>query len=176
MNIIMEPPQLELFSTLVYLGLIFFSVIMSVMGSIWIITFLTRRQIDVKIEIIKNRNIGIALVLGSFIWTIGRMCIETLKPIMNAFYGTYASGFNASNFSFFMLVVFASLFISVMIGAITVYLSIKVLLIINKDINEWEEIKQGNIAVALIISITILVVGAFFETINSYIVLNIINL
>ena len=46
-------------------------------------------------------------------------------------------------------------------------------MILIKDIDEWEEIKQGNIAVAIVISITVVVVGMFFESIVSYIVINI---
>ena len=114
-------------------------------------------------------------MLGSFIWTIGRMCIETLKPVMNGWYNAYATGFGIKNIFMFALAVFGSLLVSLLIGALTVYLSLKMLIMINKDINEWEEIKRGNIAVAMIISITVLVVGTFFESINSYIVLNLIN-
>jgi uncharacterized BrkB/YihY/UPF0761 family membrane protein len=145
------------------------------MGSMIIITHLTRRTIYVKEEIVKNRNIGIALVLSSFIWTIGRMCIETIRPIMNVWYNTYASGFSLKSVLIFVLGILGSLLIALIIGAIIVFLSMKVLMVINKDINEWEEIKRGNTAVALIISITVVVVGMFFESIVSNLVINLFN-
>ena len=170
-----ETSHLELFSTILYLLLIFLSVIISVMGSMIMITYLTRRTICVKEEIVKNRNFGIALVLSSFIWTIGRMCIETIKPIMNVWYNTYASGFSLKSVLIFILGILGSLLIALVIGAIIVFLSIKVLMVINKDINEWEEIKRGNTAVALIISITVVVVGMFFESIVSNLVINLFN-
>lgn len=170
-----ETSNLELFSTILYILLIFLSVIISVMGSMIIITHLTRRTIYVKEEIVKNRNIGIALVLSSFIWTIGRMCIETIRPIMNVWYNTYASGFSLKSVLIFMLGILGSLLIALIIGAIIVFLSMRVLMVINKDINEWEEIKRGNTAVALIISITVVVVGMFFESIVSNLVINIFN-
>lgn len=170
-----ETSNLELFSTILYILLIFLSVIISVMGSMIIITHLTRRTIYVKEEIVKNRNIGIALVLSSFIWTIGRMCIETIRPIMNVWYNTYASGFSLKSVLIFMLGILGSLLIALIIGAIIVFLSMRVLMVINKDINEWEEIKRGNTAVALIISITVVVVGMFFESIVSNLVINLFN-
>lgn len=170
-----ETSHLELFSTILYLLLIFLSVIISVMGSMIMISYLTRRTIYVKEEIVKNRNFGIALVLSSFIWTIGRMCIETIKPIMNVWYNTYASGFSLKSVLIFILGILGSLLIALVIGAIIVFLSIKVLMVINKDINEWEEIKRGNTAVALIISITVVVVGMFFESIVSNLVINLFN-
>lgn len=170
-----ETSHLELFSTILYLLLIFLSVIISVMGSMIMISYLTRRTIYVKEEIVKNRNFGIALVLSSFIWTIGRMCIETIKPIMNIWYNTYASGFSLKSVLIFILGILGSLLIALVIGAIIVFLSIKVLMVINKDINEWEEIKRGNTAVALIISITVVVVGMFFESIVSNLVINLFN-
>jgi uncharacterized membrane protein YjfL (UPF0719 family) len=170
-----ETSNLELFSTILYILLIFLSVIISVMGSMIIITHLTRRTIYVKEEIVKNRNIGIALVLSSFIWTIGRMCIETIRPIMNVWYNTYASGFSLKSVLIFMLGILGSLLIALIVGAIIVFLSMRILMVINKDINEWEEIKRGNTAVALIISITVVVVGMFFESIVSNLVINLFN-
>jgi hypothetical protein len=146
------------------------SVILSVIGSMIILSFLTRRKIDVKEEIIYNANIGIALVLSSFIWTIGRMCLESTKPIMNQWYSTFAAGFDLKAGLVFALGMVGGLLNALFIGAITVYLSLKILMIIIKDIDEWEEIKQGNIAVAVVISITVIVVGMFFESIISYIV------
>lgn len=171
----MDSPGLGFFSTLFYMVLIFASVVISVMGSVIILTFLTRRKIDVKEEIIYNRNFGIALVLGSFIWTIGRMCLESVRPIMNVWYNNFSSGFTFSSALSFSVGIIGSLLNALFIGAIAVFLSLKILMIINKDINEWEEIKQGNFAVAIVIAITVIVVGMFFENIISYIVATIFN-
>ncbi len=165
-----EMPELETLSTIIYLVLIFLSVILSVIGSMIILSILTRRKIDVKEEIIYNANIGIALVLGSFIWTIAQMCLESTKPIMNQWYSAFASGFNLKSSLKFTLGIMGGLLSALVIGAITVFLSLKVLMVIIKGIDEWEEIKQGNIAVAVVISITVIVVGMFFESITSYIV------
>jgi hypothetical protein len=172
----METDNIQMLSTLIYLILIFISVIISVMGSILIIRALTHRQIDVKEEIVRNRNIGMALVLGSFIWTLGRMCLESTKPIMNVWYDSYASGFAVKSILAFLLGMIGSLLAAILIGAITVYLAIKILLVITKDINEWWQMKRGNMAVGIVISITVLVVGTFFESIVSYIVMHIFDI
>ncbi len=168
-----ETPGLELLSTIIYVILIFASVILSVMGSIIILTFLTRPQIDVKEEIAYNQNIGIALILSSFIWTIGGMCLESVKPIMNEWYNTWASGITFKSALTFAAGILGAMLNALIIGAITVYLALKILMVLIKDIDEWEEIKQGNIAVAIVISVTVIVVGMFFESIVSYIVMNI---
>lgn len=170
-----ETTGLELLSTIIYVILIFASVILSVMGSIIILSFLTRREIDVKEEIAFNQNIGIALILSSFIWTIGRMCLESAKPIMNEWYNTWASGITFISALTFAGAILGGLLIALIFGAITVYLALKILMILIKDIDEWEEIKQGNIAVAIVISVTVVVVGMFFESIVSYIVTNIFH-
>jgi hypothetical protein len=168
-------PGIELFSTMVYLLLIFLSVVISVMGSIMIIFFLTRRKIDVKEEIVFNQNVGIALVLGSFIWTLARMCLEAVKPIMNNWYGGYASGFTPVSALGFVGGIVGGLLSSLLIGVITIFLSLKVLTVVNKDIDEWEEIKQHNVAVAIVISVTVIVVGTFFQSIIGYIVSSIFS-
>ncbi|UCH92236.1 MAG: DUF350 domain-containing protein [Candidatus Aminicenantes bacterium] len=170
-----ETPGLGIISTIIYIILILASVVLSVMGSMIILSFLTRRQIDVKEEIVYNQNIGIALVLSSFIWTIGRMCLESTKPIMNDWYNRWASGITFTSVLSFTAGILGALLNALIFGAIIVFLSIKILMVINKDINEWEEIKQGNIAVAIVISITVIVVGMFFESIISYIATNILQ-
>lgn len=171
----MQTDNLQLLSTLMYLGLIFASVIISVIGSMTIISFLTRKKIDVKEEIVCNRNVGMALVLGSFTWTIGRMCFQSIKPIMNIWYDRFASGFTLKPLFSFLLGIVGSLLVAIIIGAVTVYFSIKVLAVITKDINEWQEMKRGNVAVGIVISITVIVAGVFFESIVSYIVMRIFD-
>lgn len=170
-----ETPGLELFSTIIYVFLVFMSVIISVMGSVIFISFLTRKKIDVKEEIVYNRNVGIALVLGSFIWTLAGMCLESIKPIMNSWYSNYANGFNIKSALIFAVGIIGALLNAIFIGAIAVYLSLKILMILNKDINEWERIKQGNIAIAIVICVTVIVVGMFFQSIISYIVASIFS-
>lgn len=167
--------NIQLLSTIMYLGLVFVSVIISVMGSMLIISFLARKKIDVKEEIVRNRNMGMALVLGSFIWTIGRMCFESIKPIMNIWYDRFASGFTLKPVFSFLIGIVGSLMIAIIIGAVTVYFSIKILTVITKDINDWEEMKRGNVAVGIVISITVIVAGMFFESIVSYIVMSIFD-
>lgn len=167
-----EMSQLGILSTVIYLALIFVSSIISVLGSIGIISFLTRKSIDVKEEIVKNKNVGIALVLVSFIWAIGRMCIETVRPIMNAWYSGYASGFTFKTILFFSLGFLGSLLVALISGALIIFLSMRILMVVTRDIDEWLEIKHGNTAVALVIAATIFVVGMFFESIISYIVIH----
>lgn len=169
----MDTPGLGAVSTIFYVFLILASVLISVLGSIVMIAFLTRRKIDVKEEIVYNRNWGLALVLGSFIWTIGQMCLESVRPIMNVWYSNFASGFTLSSALSFAAGIIGALLNALLIGAITVYLSIKILMVIIKDVNEWEEIKQGNFAVAIVIAVTVIVVGMFFETIVSFLVASI---
>ena len=173
---IYETHGLPLISTVIYVLLIFLSVIIAIMGSLIIIPFFTRRAIDEKKEIVKNRNIGIALVLGSFIWTIGRMCFETIHPMMDAWYSKYSVGFDFKSLLSLILGIIGSLLIALIIGALTVYLSIKLLMVLTRDINEWEEIKDGNIAVAIVLSVTVIVVGMFFESLISYIVANLFSI
>lgn len=170
-----ENTYLLFVSNLIYLLLIFISVMISVLGSIVIIKYLTRQKIDVKEEIVKNRNTGIALVLGSFIWTLGRLCFETIKPIMNAWYSGYYSGFQLKSSLKLTIGIIGSLSIALLMGGITVFFAMKVLMIINKDINEWDEIKNGNNSVAIIISVTVVVIGMFFESIISMIITNFIS-
>lgn len=165
-----ENTFLLVLSNLIYLLLIFSSVIISVFGSIIIIKFLTRQKIDVREEIVVNRNTGIALVLGSFIWTLGRLCFETIKPIMNVWYSGYYSGFSLKSSLKLLYGISISLSIALLTGAFTIYFAMKVLMIINKDIDEWEEIKNGNNSVAIIICVTVIVIGLFFESVLSTII------
>lgn len=171
-----ETPGIELSSTLIYVLLIFVSVVIAVMGSILLMRFSTRRKIDVKEEVVYRRNVGIALVLGSYIWTLGRMCLESVSPIMNTWYIHYASGFNLKSAMAFTFGIVGALLNALFIGAITIFLALRLLMFLTRDIDEWEEIKRGNVAVAVVISVTVVVVGSFFESVISYIVTTIFSI
>lgn len=170
-----ETPNIHFVSTVIYLLLILISAIIAVLGSIILISRFTGKSIDEKEEIVENRNIGMALVLGSFIWTIGRLCFETIKPTMNAWYAAYASGFDFKAIIKLTLGILGAQVIALIIGAITIFIAVKILMIFTKGIDEWEEIKNGNAAVAAIISVTVIVVGMFFESIISTIVVNLFD-
>ena len=170
-----ETPDIQFVSTVIYFILLLISAIIAVMGSITLISRFTGKSIDEKEEIVSNRNIGMALVLGSFIWTIGRMCFETIKPTMNAWYATYSTGFDIMAVLKFTLGILGAQVIALIIGTVTIFFSVKILMVFTKNINEWEEIKNGNNAVAVMISVTVVVVGMFFESIISTIVVNLFN-
>ncbi len=101
------------------------------------------------------------------------MCYEAVNPIMNVWYNQIATGFTLSSALSFIGGVLGSLLSALLIGAITVYLSIKLLMIINRGTREWEEIKRSNMAIAIVISTTVIVVGMFFRSIISFIVISI---
>lgn len=170
-----ETPDIQFVSTVIYFILLLVSAIIAVMGSIILISRFTGKSIDEKEEIVANRNIGMALVLGSFLWTIGRMCFETIKPTMNAWYTAYSAGFDIMTILKFTLGIIGAQVIALIIGTVTIFFSVKILMVFTKNINEWEEIKDGNNAVAVMISVTVVVVGMFFESIISTIVVNLFN-
>jgi hypothetical protein len=168
-----EQGNIQFVSTIIYIILIFLSAIITVLGSMIIMIIFTRRRIQVKEEIIKNRNIGMALIFSSFIWTIGNMCYEATSPIMNVWYSKIASGFTIKTTLLFIGGMLGSLLAALLTGGVIVYLSIKLLMIINRGTREWEEVKRSNIAVAVVISTTVVVVGMFFKSIISFIVISI---
>jgi pilus assembly protein TadC len=163
----METNGFNLLSAAIYLALILLAAILSVLGSIWIMTFLTRKSIQEKKEIVRRQNIGTAMVLGAFIWTIGHLCYETIQPIMNVWYVNYPAGISLKTGLLFFLGVIASLLVALVSGALAVYLALKLLMGITRDIDEWEEVRSGNIAVAVVIGVTVIVLGMFIETIIS---------
>jgi len=171
----METNDVNLLSTAIYLAVIFAAAIISVLGSIWIMTLLTRKSIQEKKEIVQRHNIGMAMVLGAFIWTIGHLCFETIKPIMNVWYVNYPAGISIQTGLLFVLGVIASLLIALVSGALVVFLALKLLMGITRDIDEWEEIRKGNIAVAVVIGVTVIVLGMFIESIVSSVCLTLFN-
>ncbi|MBN2400048.1 MAG: DUF350 domain-containing protein [Candidatus Aminicenantes bacterium] len=171
----MESNGLNLLSTVIYLAVIFIAAIISVLGSIWIMAFLTRKSIQEKKEIVQRQNINTAMVLGAFIWTVGHLCFETIKPIMNVWYINYPAGIRLATGLLFFLGVIASLLVALVSGALIVFLALKLLMVITRDIDEWKEIKSGNIAVAVVIGVTVIVLGMFIESIISSISLALFN-
>lgn len=165
----LESSYLSILSILLYLVLIFLSVILTVGGSMIIIGRLTR-DIDERKEIVENRNLGIALVFGSFIWAIGSLCLQTIRPIMNDWYTTFARGFDLGTGLAFGLKILVSLGLALVFGALVIFLSIRALMVFHRRIHEWEEIRKGNLAVAVTISVTVVVVGLFFQPVVSAVI------
>lgn len=165
----------NLLSTAIYLAVSLTAGIISILGSIWILTFLTRKSVHEKREIVRHKNIAPALVLGAFIWTIGHMCFEAIKPIMNVWYINYPGNIGFKTGLLFVLGTLASLLMALILGALVVFLALKLLIGLTRDIDEWDEIEKGNHAVAVIIGITAIVLGMFIESIVSTISLALFN-
>ena len=162
----------QLLSTLLYFVLLFLAAIVAVVGSVLIISFMTGKGLREKREIVQRHNIGTAVVLGAFIWTIGRICLETVKPMMNVWYSNYAGGITLAKALLFSLGVIGALLIALVVGALVVFLALKLLMIITRDIDEWKEVQEGNMAVAVVIGVTVIVVGMFFESIISFVTIS----
>jgi hypothetical protein len=165
----LESAYLNVLSILLYLVLIFLSVILTVGGSMLIIARLTR-EIDEKKEIVDNRNVGIALVFGSFIWAIGNLCLQTVRPIMNDWYTTFTRGFDLETGLAFGLKIVVSLSLALVFGGLVIFVSIRALMFLHRRINEWKEIQKGNLAIAVTIAVTVIVVGMFFQPVVSAVI------
>jgi len=171
----MESSYLNVISILLYLILIFLAVTLTVTGAMVIIARLTRR-IDEKKEIVRNRNVGIALVFSSFLWAIGNLTLQSIRPIMNSWYTLYSRGFDFGRGVTFALKIIGSLLIALGFGAVAIFLSIRVLMVLHRKIDEWEEIKNGNLAVAITISVTVVVVGMFFQPVVNAVIATVLRI
>lgn len=104
---------------------------------------------------IKKGNVAVGVVLAGIVLSIAIIIEGSVKTALDAL-------FPASGFTFILLdilVAVLKVFVGMIAAVFTVYVSLRVLDGLTPDIEELQEIKKGNVAVALIVAAVMLAVA-----------------
>ncbi len=113
---------------------------------------------------IKNNNIAVAILSGSFIFAMGIMMRSSVDPLIHSifraiFYNESGISGVLGHLSIALLQFIASLFISI----ISLWFGVKGFTWLTKNINEFEEIQKNNIAVAILMASIIITLALFLQ-------------
>ncbi|MDA3938739.1 MAG: DUF350 domain-containing protein [Spirochaetia bacterium] len=113
---------------------------------------------------IKNNNIAVAILSGSFIFAMGIMMRSSVDPLIQSifraiFYNNSGISGIFGHLSIALLQFIASLFISIS----SLWLGLKGFTWLSHNINEFEEIQKNNIAVAILMASIIITLALFLQ-------------
>ncbi len=143
-----------------------------------ILLYITYKIIDKYIRIkhkIEITNVSYSIFLSSIIFSVGYLISDIKTPILNSLriiqeQPEYSGDFLIDGLKYttlFLTIIIASIFL---INIISIYL----FAVMTKTIDEFKEIKQNNIAVAIlmaviIISISIMVKGSLYFLLDTFV-------
>jgi uncharacterized membrane protein YjfL (UPF0719 family) len=121
------------------------------------------KTINEEAEIQKN-NIAVAILSGSFIFAMGYMMKSSVNPLIQSifraiFYNNSGISGVLGHLSIALLQFITSLFISI----ISLWFGVKGFTWLTKNINEFEEIKNNNIAVSILMASIIITMALFLQ-------------
>jgi len=104
------------------------------------------------------KNVSVAILLSSILLSMGILIQETADPIMNVFrlLSTQDLSYQAI-FLKLLTVMMIYMGMAVFFGFIVNAIGIFLFTILTRNINEWKEIRENNISVALITAVMIIV-------------------
>lgn len=104
---------------------------------------------------LKRGNVAVALLLGAIIFSIANVVEGGVSGLTQTFSGSLTQGEMLVSF----VIGLANLVVSLILAVLAIYLSINVLDRITVGIDEFKELKRGNVAVAIIMAAVLLAVS-----------------
>jgi len=149
-----------IFSIIVLLLQIFFGVIFGVVSIYLSLKFFDKMTGNIdEIKELKKGNIAVAIILVSLIGGIGLILSTGIDNFGQIFTNVFDNKYSFPLFLVAMVLAVIELVIVVLISVLVIYSSIVVLDRLTAGINELDELKKGNVAVALEVGIVILVIS-----------------
>ena len=121
------------------------------------------KNINEEEELQKN-NIAVAILSGSFIFSMGLMMKSAVNPLIQSifraiFYNDEGLPGMLGNLSMSLLQFIVSLFISI----VSLWFGVRGFTWLTRNIDEFEEIKKNNIAVSILMAVVIITLALFLQ-------------
>lgn len=144
------------FSIVVFLLQLFIGILFAILSVYLALRFYDKMTSGIdEIKELKKGNIAVAIILGALMLSIGNI----IQKGVNQFDNIILSGISLPLFILAFILAIVQLSIVVLIAIISIYVSIRVMDSMTADIDELQEIKKGNIAVALVVAVVIYLVS-----------------
>jgi len=120
------------------------------------------RGIDEEFEL-RNNNVAVALVSGSFIFSLGILMRSVIDPItiFNLTHKYEQFGVSATEVMSTFGIISAQFFIALLLSLATLSIGTRLYMALNRQTNELQEIASNNVAVALMVSAITLTLALF---------------
>ena len=120
--------------------------------------------IDEEFEL-RNNNVAVALVSGSFIFSLGILMRSVIDPItltiFNLAHKYEQFGVSVTEVLSTFGIIFAQFFVALILSLATLSIGTRLYMALNRQTNELEEIANNNVAVAIMVSAITLTLALF---------------
>lgn len=110
---------------------------------------------------IKNNNIAVAILSGSFIFAMGLMMKSSVDPLIQSIFR--AIFYNESGILGHLSIALLQFIVSLFISIVSLWIGVKGFTLLTHNINEFEEIKKNNIAVSILMASIIITLALFLQ-------------
>jgi len=117
-----------------------------------------------EIQELKKNNIAVGLFYGAVIFSICLIVKGAIEPAITALTSTIKNPDSTwLSYVFIAGIMLLQIILSGIFAFLSIYIAIRIFMALTKDIDEIAEIKQNNIAVAIILVTIILSIALFIE-------------
>ena len=147
-------------SVMINLGVVFIQLVISLavaMGSVYLGLKLFDRMTENldEIEELKKGNVAVAILLGAVIFSIANVVEGGVTALMQSI----TPGLTFPVMATAAIIGVANLVISIILAIFTIYISLSILDKITVGIDEFKELKKGNVAIAIVMAAVLFAVS-----------------
>jgi len=144
------------FSIIIFLLQIFIGILFSILSIYLALRFYDKMTEGIdEIKELKKGNLAVAIILSSLILSIGTVISQGVSQFDNVL----LKGISLPLFIISFILALFQMAVTILIAVIVIYVAIRVLDAMTVGIDELQEIKRGNVAVALVVATVIYLVA-----------------
>ncbi len=129
-----------------------FYALVAIYTGIWMFDALTKK-IEEWREI-KDGNMAVAIYMAAVVFTLAMIVEAGVRTTL-----TGLTSFSLTELTIVAVFDFIKLLIATVLGVIAIYATLSLMDRITKDVDEYEEINRGNVAVAILVAVILISVG-----------------
>jgi len=143
----------------VHLAICFILALVATYGSFRIFDFLTK-HIDIYGEM-NAKNSAVSVMFSGMLFAIALALKAVISPAVSTFQTYLYQGLGWSGWLKILFYFFGYVLIALLVAVVSIWLAMCIFMKLTRGIDELQEIRNGNMAVAIILAVVIVIMGYF---------------
>ncbi len=144
-----------------HLAICFLLALLATYGSFRVFDFLTK-HIDAYEEMNKG-NIAVGVMLAGMLFALALTLKAVISPAISTFQTYLYQGLGWSGWLEILLYVFGYVLIALLVAVVSIWLAMCIFMKLTRGVDELQEIRNGNMAVAIVLAVVIVIMGYFLS-------------
>jgi uncharacterized membrane protein YjfL (UPF0719 family) len=155
------------------LTLVIYFLMLAAAGALilWLTTLLMKiatKGTDAIEEIARKGNLAVALVYATFFSVIAIVVWRPISPLMASWARMIYAGVGFKDFILFLIKSLIYIGTALALSGAAIFGATRLFTKVTKEVDEWDEIRKGNVAIAVMLCIMALTIGYFVSDFVSY--------